>query len=362
MTDARTIRVMLQERLPDLLARLFPRHDITYPVFAPLNPTRHDNTAGSFVIWTRGAGAGAWQEYSPRAAAKGDVIDLIAYVHRHGQDKAGRRFALAWAEDFLGLKTMSREARADAARAAKRQAQATVQIETAAAAEKKKRANALWSRTLPIMGSVAEDYLAARRIPLVLVKNLTGDLRFMPALEHWKSQKWDGNTLIERGPKFPAMVACLRNLAGDITAVHCTFLRHDGSGKADIGEAKLMRGVAKGSAIWLTNGPDNVNPLEARAGGIVNPLIVAEGIENGLTEALAIPEARVAAAGSFDLMLALPVRADIFDPVVYALDNDADPRHSEAMADHLFALREAGKRAGTMAPQGAKDFNDLLKE
>lgn len=363
MTDARTIRVMLQERLPDLLGKLFPRHNVTYPVFTPLNPTRHDERPGSFVIWTAGAAKGGFNEYSSKrgAQASGDVIDLIAYVHRHGQDKTGRRFALQWAQDFLNLKAMTREQREGAASQAKRVAHTIVQQETAAAIAKKRLANQWWNKSLPIMGSIAETYLASRRIPLVLVRNLTGDLRFMPSLEHWKSAKWEGDRKIQDGPKFPAMIAALRNLAGDITAVHCTFLRNDGSGKADVGQAKLMRGIAKGSAIWLTNGPDNLTVQEAHAQGVLGPAIIAEGIENGLSNALAIPEARVAAAGSFDLMLAFDVRPAIFDPAVYALDNDADPRHCEAMADHIDALREAGKNAGTMAPTGAKDFNDVLK-
>lgn len=362
MTQARDIRVMLQDRLGDLLAKLFPGSELTYPTFAPLNPTRADRTPGSFVVWTRGAGRGAWNEYSPNGPpASGDVIDLIAYLHRYGQDKAGRRFALAWAEDFLGLKAMTPADRAQAARQAQQKARAAVAQETDAALKKKLAANRLWGKTLPIAGSAAEDYLAARRIPLLLVKRRTGDLRFMPSLEHWKSARWEGDRKIEDGPKFPAMVAALRNLGGDITAVHCTFIRHDGSGKADLGEPKLMRGVAKGSAVWLTHGPDGLAPQDANAQGIITPLIVAEGIENGLSAALAVPEARVAAAGSFDLMMALRVEPAIFDPVIYALDNDADPRHVEALSDRIGGLREAGKRVETMAPAGAKDFNDVLK-
>lgn len=362
MTDARTIRVMLQERLPELLHKLFPNYDITYPVFTPLNPTRHDEHPGSFVIWTRGAAAGGFNEYSSKrgAQASGDIIDLIGYVHRQGRDKAGRRFAMQWAEDFLNIKALSREQRASAASAAKRVAHAVVQAESEAAIAKRRRANQLWGRSLPIAGSIAEDYLASRRIPLVLLKNFTGDLRFIPSLEHWKSQKWDGDRLIENGPKFPVMIAALRNVAGDITAVHCTFLRNDGSGKADLGkQAKLMRGVAKGSAIWLSHGPAGVPPHEAA--GEFSPLIVGEGIETTLSVALSVPEARAAAGGSFDLMLALDVRHVVFDPVIYALDNDGDEDHGEAIADHIHALREAGKRAGTMAPQGAKDFNDVIK-
>src|SRR4051812_37168906 len=103
--DAREIRGLLQRDVLKLLHRLFPQHPISTPVFAPKNPTRDDKTPGSFVIWTAGAAAGGFNEYSPRGPqASGDVIDLISYVHKRPGDRA---FAFAWARDFLGIKKMS---------------------------------------------------------------------------------------------------------------------------------------------------------------------------------------------------------------------------------------------------------------
>ena len=102
--DAREIRALLQRDVLTLLRKLFPRYSITSPVFTPLNPTREDKTPGSFVIWTAGAAAGGFNEYSPRGQARGDVIDLIAYVNRKPGD---RTFAFAWARDFLGIRKMS---------------------------------------------------------------------------------------------------------------------------------------------------------------------------------------------------------------------------------------------------------------
>lgn len=360
----REIRAMLQQRLPQMLNKLFPHHSITFPVFTPLNPTRNDNKPGSFVIWTAGAAAGGFNEYSPKGPpASGDVIDLIGYVHRRDRD---RRFALAWARDFLGLKQMDEQSLRAATMSARQHVTATVTQQTDQAKKKIARANELWRKTVPIAGSVAETYLASRRIPLMLVKNRSEDLRFIPRLEHWKSARWDTSTKPWRktgdGPHLPAMVAALRNHKGDLTAVHCTFLRADGSGKADVDEPKLMRGIAKGSAIWLAHGPSGVPPWEAEKTGEVSPLIVSEGIENGLTQALANPEARCAAAGSFELMLALDVSAAVFDPALYAVDNDADVRHDDLMADHLDSLRALGQRAGIMRISGAKDSNALIME
>jgi hypothetical protein len=355
--DAREIRAMLQARVGELLGKLFPQHTITFPVFAPLNPTRPDRTPGSFVIWTSGAAAGGFNEYSPAGPpASGDVIDLIAYVRR-----ADRKYAFGFAREFLGLGKMTDAELARERTAARQAASAAVQQQSEKIAARIRRANEIWRKTVPIAGSVAETYLASRRVPLVLLKNPDTDLRFIPRLEWWKGARFDGKEKVEDGPHLPAMVAAMRNAGGDLVAVHCTFLRVDGSGKADVSEPKLMRGSAKGAMIRLARGPSNLTIEEARESGVIEPLIVSEGIENGLTAALACPEARAAAAGSFDLMLLAPVDADCFEPIIYAVDNDDNERAAAAIADHIDALAAAGKRATFMRSHAGKDLNDLIR-
>jgi hypothetical protein len=361
--EPREIRAMLQEKLPDLLGKLFPRWSITYPQMTPLNPTRDDKRPGSFVIWTSGPAAGGFNEYSPRGPkASGDVVDLIAYVHRCPGD---RRFALNWARDFLGIKAMDPAELARVKGAAKRQAAAVAQQTSAASAERRKKALAIWQRTLPLAGSVAEIYLASRRIAWSLIPNREDDLRFIPRLEHWKSAQWDRSTTpwtkLKDGYVGPAMVAAMRNIPGDITAVHCTFLRADGSGKADVGEPKLMRGDAKGSAIRLTRGPSNLPLDEAIAAGLIEGLGIGEGIENVLSCAHDV-DARLWAAGSFDLMMALPAEHDAFDPIYYLRDNDNNAAADDTVQDRLDELHAAGKTATQLRPPGGvKDFNDLIK-
>lgn len=366
MTDVtpREIRAMLQGRLDELLGKLFPRYGVTHPVFTPLNPTRNDKRPGSFVIWTGGAAAGGFNEYSPAGPpASGDVIDLIAYVHNRAGD---RKFALAWARDFLGLKTMAPEQKRAAVRQAREAAAAVTAQQSEAIRKKIERANALWRKTLPIAGSVAEIYLASRRIPLQLIQHREDDLRFLPDLDFWTLGEWDRSKTpwlcVKEPPRFPAMVSAMRNPAGDITAVHCTFLRRDGSGKADVGpgvQAKLIRGNARGSVIRLTRGADDMPLAEAIEQGVCCPFGISEGIENGLSVAMALPEARIFAAGSFDLMLAAPVPA-IADPAFYIRDNDNNAKADERMQDRLDELSGAGIRATQMAPHDGKDFNDLM--
>jgi hypothetical protein len=366
--DAREIRALLQRDVTKLLNKLFPNYTITAPVFAPLNPTRDDKTPGSFVIWTAGQAAGGFNEYSPRGHARGDVIDLISYIHRRPGDRA---FAFAWARDFLGIKAMSAaELRAmkGSARAHNHQA---VAANSTAIADRRAKALALWNRTLPLAGSVAETYLASRRIPYVLIRNREDDIRFLPRLEHWKGTTWDRSTTpwtkIKSGGDFPCMVAAMRNFAGDITAVHCTFLRSDGSGKADVSEPKLMRGDAKGSAIRLTRGDGNLTLEDARTEfqkfGAVHAFMPFEGIENGLSYAIEVPEPRIWACGSFDLMLALRLEDEpIFDPVIFGRDNDDNPAAENAIIDRIDEVRASGRDCSqARPPTGVKDFNDLIR-
>lgn len=367
--DAREIRGLLQRDVAKLLAKLFPHYNVTAPVFAPLNPTRNDQHPGSFVIWTAGAAAGGFNEYSPKGPpASGDVIDLIAYVHKRAGDRA---FAFAWARDFLGIKTMSEAEKRAVKHTARAHVHQVIASQSAAIAERRQKALNLWKRTLPIAGSVAEIYLASRRIPYVLIKNREDDLRFLPRLEHWKSTAWDRSTTpwtkTQSGGEFPVMVAAMRNLAGDITAVHCTFLRADGSGKADVAEPKLMRGDAKGAAIRLTRGEGNLSLEDARtqfAGdGAVHTLMPFEGIENGLSYAIEVPEPRIWACGSFDLMLALRVEDEpCFDPVIFGRDNGDKATAENLMIDRIDEVRASGRDCSQVKPpESAKDFNDLIR-
>lgn len=358
---ARDLREMLRQRLDPVLQKLFPQYRITHPTFTPLNPTRADKRPGSFVIWTSGAAAGGFHEYSPAFQASGDIIDLVAYVHR-----ADRAYACAWAKDFLGIASMSREALTRAKNTARQSAAIEARSASQANAAKRQRANELFNKAVPIRGTLGETYLAARGIAFSALSNPEDDLRFMPKLEYWKLAEWDRSTKpwtkLKSGPKLPAMVAAMRNAAGDITAAHCTFLRSDGSGKADLPNAKLMRGEARGAMIRLTRGPENLTVEEAAAAGVIEAAIVAEGIETALSLALAIPEARVSAAGSFDLMMLAPIEVAIFDPAIYALDNDDNPKASAVVEARLDALRATGKRAASMRAHEGKDFNDLIRE
>jgi len=123
-------------------------------------------------------------------------------------------------------------------------------VERLAEVERKARAaRALWREAEPIGRTIAEGYLRSRGIACPLPPTL----RFHGAC-------WHGPT----GRRLPALVALVEGGGG--FAVHRTWLRADGGGKADIDPTKAMLGAVTGGAVRLAEGPDR--------------LAVGEGIES----------------------------------------------------------------------------------
>jgi hypothetical protein len=125
--------------------------------------------------------------------------------------------------------------------------------ERAQAEKRARQAERCWNDALPIGGTVAERYLRRRGITCTLPSTL----RFHPACWHGPTAK-----------RHPALVALIEGADG--CAVHRTYLRPDGSGKASLdGGNKLMLGCTRGGAVRLTQAQ--------------GPLVVAEGIETALS-------------------------------------------------------------------------------
>ncbi|QRZ13739.1 hypothetical protein JWJ88_03485 [Paracoccus methylovorus] len=112
-----------------------------------------------------------------------------------------------------------------------------VRIEAAERAEAEKRerqALAVWGEGQPVHGSLAEIYLRGRGITC----DLSDALRFHPDCWHPSARR------------FPALLARVDGAAR--FALHRTYLREDGRGKADAEPAKAMLGGVAGGAVRLT--------------------------------------------------------------------------------------------------------------
>jgi hypothetical protein len=190
-------------------------------------------------------------------------------------------------------------------------------------------------------------------------------MRYSAGTEYWKHAEWkrqpDGRMLkVKAGPILPAIHSAFRTATGQVIACHCTFLDPVDPVKARLGAdtAKLMRGEVKGAVIRISHGPEGLPPEEARQ---AHPLIIGEGIENALSVAIAVPEARVWAAGSLANIGNCPVDLPCVSQVIMAIDNDWENAQAQRQLEQaLEALAASGKPLSTMAAHDGGDFNDLF--
>ena len=198
----------------------------------------------------------------------------------------------------------------------------------AEALKRAEQAKRLWQEARPIAGTPAEAYLRGRGITCELPRTL-----------RFHGQAWHGPT----ARRYPAMVAAVQGSGA--AAVHRTFLRADGSGKADIEGDKLALGGTQGGAVRLSDGPSR--------------LVVAEGIESALSLLCGLLDgpATVWAALSTSGMRGLHLPPEP-GRLTIAADGDGPGRE----AAHALAERAHGSgwQVGILDPGTGADFNDIL--
>lgn len=201
--------------------------------------------------------------------------------------------------------------------------------EESEAGRREKQAREVWRRSLSGHCTLTEIYLRNRGITCSLPESL----RFHPAC-------WHGAT----AQRLPAMVARVDGLPR--MAVHRTYLREDGTGKADVEPAKAMLGATLGGFV--------------RVADAEGPLVVAEGIETALSvRCLMNKPATVWATLSAPGMagLRLPQRPGA---LVVAPDGDAAGRN--AAHTLVRTARTAGWQVLWRDPGDGADWNDILQE
>ena len=197
------------------------------------------------------------------------------------------------------------------------------------AVKRERQALAVWTASMPVHGTLAETYLRGRGITCPL----TDSLRFHPACWHASAKR------------LPALVARVDGLPR--LAVHRTYLRADGSGKAEVDPPKAMLGAALGGSVRL-----------AEACG---PLVVAEGIEtalslsSGLLRGPATVWAALSAPGVAGLRLPnTPHRLTIAPD---SDDKGASRENAHKLAERASAL---GWAVSLLPAPDGRDWNDIL--
>lgn len=197
--------------------------------------------------------------------------------------------------------------------------------------------NTAWEAGAPVDESPElARYLASRGLAPDMPDFLL--LRFHPRVHY------------RHGIEHPAMLAPLV-LDGKLVAIHCTYLRQDGSGKADLEPARKVWKPSEG-----TNTKGAAIPLyPIRAPGLAFTYMgVAEGVETALTLRKLRPGLPVWATVSAGGMRALKLPQGIAHLLIGADNDDAGLEAARALGRRA---ARAGIRAVVKIPPSG-DFND----
>ena len=272
-------------------------------------------THGSLAVHVGGERAGTWRDHE---AGEGcTVLDLV--IRKTGARDT--REAMAWLRD-AGLLDGGRPvacvpASSPAPRSKPR--------------ESREFARAVWKRTRPIAGTLAETYLHARGIGHVAV---APSLRFSPALTHPQAPG-----------RFPCLVAGVQDVRGGFLAVHRIYLDRSGAGKANVEPARASLGSTAGGAVRLGE------PEHGR-------LLVGEGIETTAAAMVLFDLPGWAAIGTGGLT-AIELPEHVRD-VVIAADKDFDGAGQLAAAALAERLQAEGREVSIELPPFIGDWNDVL--
>jgi hypothetical protein len=366
------IAAMLRPHAESLAWSLFPaaKRDGAFLCVGSL----HGEAGKSLKIKIRGADAGAWADYATSQSdprGKGDLIKLLQYTVAGGDLGA----AVAEAKRFLSIDSMDprklERHRMRAALAAERSATRDREDKDKA----RRDAEGLWQASAKLTPSSPPVlYLAGRSIDLARLGKLPGALRFRS--DFWHPQL---------GKKLPAMLTKMQTLDGQHAATHATYLERQGDGRwtkltfegarrmglpdditAKELRTKSIRGPAHtlGAHMALWKGASHATLAEIPAGVAVE---VSEGIEDGLSFALANPEARVIAAGTLGIIgqLLLPGQCAALNVLA---QNDDKPEPIAAL-ERAIADQQARAKADKVVrhvacrfpPPTFKDWNDWLR-
>ena len=273
----------------------------------------------SLYVRLRGpnSGKGAAGKWTDAATGEhGDLLDLI----RAAKGLHGMGETLEEAGRFLGL----------------------VRMEAApsepAVPGSQDAARRLWAMSKPVAGTVAEVYLRERGI--TLDRDGMDALRFHPRCFY---RAEPGSTDGTRDA-WPALIAAVTDLDGEITGLQRTWLDPSGQTKAPVTTPRRAMGHLLGSAV--------------RFGMVCDVMMAGEGIETVLSLRDVLPTMPVAAALSAGHLAALLPPPGL-SRLYIARDND---KPGQWAADRLVSrMQAAGIEALVLVPT-LDDWNDDLRQ
>lgn len=193
------------------------------------------------------------------------------------------------------------------------------------------RAQAIWYNAKSFEGSLGETYLRSRSITL---RRWPSSLAFTP-------DAWHGWERTRR----PALIGCVQDAEGGVTAVQTIFLRPDGRGKAGITPPKPVTGPMVNGAV--------------RLGDAAPMLGIAEGIETALSARQIFSLPVWATLGASRLgAVKLP---DIVREVIIFADNGESGRAAADKAARAY-MEQDRTFLIQYPPDEFSDFNDWAQQ
>lgn len=299
--------------LKSTILRLLPIGRREFSDWVTLNPTRNDNNLGSFRV---NLTSGKWIDHATGDKG-GDIISLVAYINGISQYEA--------AQYLSDNSTCSKKSNLsiNPPKAAK-----PVKVNVS------EYINKLWNEGLDAKNSVVETYLNNRGL---LLEHIPEAIRYHPNLYHKPSNK-----------HFPAMLSAVTKYGIDnLIALHRTYLKDDGAGKADISPNKMMLGKVKSGAVVITTADSST-------------LLIAEGIETALSVYRATGFSTWASLSAWGMVSLQVPPIDITQKIIIVADADVTGITS---ANKLATkLLDEGYKVSIAMPSQGTDFNNLLKE
>ncbi|WP_448207277.1 DUF7146 domain-containing protein [Azospirillum sp. sgz302134] len=316
------------------------------------SPLRADRRAGSFRICLQGSYKGMVKDF-----ASGETwtpLSFTAALMFRGDNSEALRWTRAW----LGLDGRDPEAIRQTRVAVE---QAKDEPDDDGSQYRGTAHRRYLEARESILDTPVEAYLRGRGLDVRRFLFPMRSLRYHPSLHNKES-----------GRAWPAMVAPIVGADGKFLGLHRTWLEVRADGrvtKAPLEEPKKALGGYRGGMIRLWNGtrsdPNTGEIRKAPKLAQAKPGVwidITEGIEDGISVALAMQELRVAAGVSVDNICALSLPPCVAGLTLWAQNDEPDSPADKQFRKTVDRLLARGLRLRVpRPPEGFKDVNEWLQ-
>ncbi|MBM3894784.1 hypothetical protein FJ366_04285, partial [Candidatus Dependentiae bacterium] len=207
------------------------------------------------------------------------------------------------------------------------------------------KANKLARESLPIKGTLVENYLKEHR--KIDLKNWPENVRFHPNIYCAINKK-----------STPAMLLVGKDKAGNVQVVQATFLDQATKNKPQkLPVSKQTIGVISGAAVHLSLSKEGEKSVDE-----TTKSYIAEGAETGLSALMADQKNEVKVTLGQSNFLSTH-KLNLQKNVVFCFDHDAKSSPENRFKEQANKLQSEGKTVTYLKPEAiGHDLNDVLKE